>query len=70
MTGQTQPTWRRACVGGDCDTVYPRTTHKGRTGRVVILERITGDDLAALAHRPAAHEVAAFIPDDMHEHLG
>jgi len=70
MNEQIKALWRRGCVGGDCDTVYPRTRRNGRTGHVVILERVTGDDLAALEHQPAAHEAAVFIPDDIRGHLG
>ena len=71
MTSKIKADWRRGgCVGGDCDTVYPRTQYKGRTGRIAVLEKVDGADLAALEHQPAAHEEAVFIPDDIREHLG
>ena len=65
--GKIKALWRRAgCVGGDCDTVYPRTVHKGRPGHVVILEVVSTD---GLEHQPAPHEAPVFIPDDVRDWL-
>src|SRR6516164_5634151 len=42
--GEIQALWRRdassGCVGGDCDTVFPRQSYRGRAGHPVILEVI------------------------------
>ena len=69
--GETKASWRRGtssgCVGGDCDTVYPRTEHNGRTGHIAILEVVSSD---GLEYQPAPHETAVFIPDDVLGHLG
>jgi hypothetical protein len=69
-----QPTWRRrapdggACVGGDCDTVFPPSKYKGRAGHPVILEVIA--DPSAFGVQPAPHEALVFIPDDVRAQLG
>jgi hypothetical protein len=72
--GEIQALWRRdassGCVGGDCDTVFPRQSYRGRAGHPVILEVIPAAERGGFAHQPAGHEELVFIPDDVRGHLG